>query len=168
MCPREAHFQKGKEPKVILNETRRLRWLGGDHKRCVARRIIVMQKPLSLPHVAALPPNSIEQPLQNLNVEMAGGMNSRCIKGPMEKNSGNFLTEPHTPVPKPTGDVNISLFGTSLFAYVMLNALRSVTTVPSEKLSCRMEASSVLTCRTYAPTDEGRIKMAMTLPQVSG
>jgi hypothetical protein len=40
------------------------------NKRCVARCIIVMQKPLSVPLVVPFPPNCITQPLQNLHVEM--------------------------------------------------------------------------------------------------
>jgi len=79
--PLVAHFQSREEPKVTRSEIRRLRWLGDDrnaflgeellhNKRCVARCIIVMQKPLSLPLVAPFPPKCIEQPLQNLHVEM--------------------------------------------------------------------------------------------------
>jgi hypothetical protein len=37
----------------------------------------VMQKPLSLPHAAPLPPNCIAQPLQNLHVEMTSNTPSR-------------------------------------------------------------------------------------------
>jgi len=40
------------------------------NKRRVARCVIVMQKPLSLPLVAPFPRNCIAQPLQNLHVEM--------------------------------------------------------------------------------------------------
>ena len=40
------------------------------NKRCVARNVIVMQKPLSLPLVPPFPLNCIAQPLQNLHVEM--------------------------------------------------------------------------------------------------
>ena len=76
-CPLEAHFQSREQPKVTRSEIRRVRWLGDDrnvflgeellhNKRCVARCVIVMQKPLSMPLVAPLPPNCIAQPLQNL------------------------------------------------------------------------------------------------------
>ena len=79
--PPEAHFQNREEPKVTRSEIRRLRWLGDDrnaflreellrNKRCVARCVIVMQKPLSLPLVAPFPLKCIGQPLQNLHVEM--------------------------------------------------------------------------------------------------
>ena len=65
--PLVAHFQSRQEPKVTPSEIRRLRWLGDDrnaflveemlyNKRCVARCVIVVQKPLSLPHVAPFPP----------------------------------------------------------------------------------------------------------------
>ena len=77
----EDHFQSREQPKVTRNEIRRLRWLGDDrnafigeeflhNKRCVARRVVVMQKPFSLPIVAPFPPNCIAQPLQNLHLEM--------------------------------------------------------------------------------------------------
>ena len=67
-CPLEAHFQSREQPKVTRSEIRRVRWLSDDrnvflgeellhNKRCVARCVIVMQKPLSLPLVAPLPPN---------------------------------------------------------------------------------------------------------------
>jgi len=80
-CPLEAHFQSREQPKVTRSEIRRVRWLGDDrnaflgeellhNKRCVARCVIVMKKPLSLPLVAPFPPNCIVQPLQNLYVEM--------------------------------------------------------------------------------------------------
>jgi hypothetical protein len=42
--------------------------------RCVARRVIVMQKPLSLPLVAPLPPNCVAQPLQKFKVEMTNNI----------------------------------------------------------------------------------------------
>jgi hypothetical protein len=47
------------------------------NKRCVARCVIVMQKPLPLPHVAPLPPNCIAQPLQNVHIEMTSNTLSR-------------------------------------------------------------------------------------------
>ena len=79
--PLEAYFQNREQPKVTRSEIQRVRWLGDDrnaflgeellhNKRCVARCVIVMQKPLSLPLVAPFPPNCIVQPLQNLYVEM--------------------------------------------------------------------------------------------------
>jgi len=80
-CPLEAHFQSREQPKITQSEIWRVRWLDDDrnaflgeellyNKQCVARCIIVMQKPLSLPLVAPFPPNCIVQPLQNLHVEM--------------------------------------------------------------------------------------------------
>jgi hypothetical protein len=59
--PLEVHFQSREQPKV-----RRVRWLGDDrnvllgeellhYKCCVARYVIVMQEPLSLPLVAPIP-----------------------------------------------------------------------------------------------------------------
>jgi hypothetical protein len=56
-CPLEAHFQSRQQLKVTRSEIRRVRWLDGwwqellHNKRCVARCIIVMQKPLSLPAI---------------------------------------------------------------------------------------------------------------------
>jgi hypothetical protein len=47
------------------------------NKRCVALCIIMMQKPLSLPIVAPLPPNCIAQPLQNVHIEMTSNSLSR-------------------------------------------------------------------------------------------
>jgi hypothetical protein len=60
-----------------------VRWLSDDrnvflgeellhNKRCVARCVIVMQKPLSLPLVTLLPPKHIAQPLQK--TEACGGV----------------------------------------------------------------------------------------------
>ena len=77
----EANFQSREQPKVTLSEIWRVRWLSGDrnaflgqellqNKRFVARCVIVIQKPLSLPIVAPFLPNCIAQPLQNLHVEM--------------------------------------------------------------------------------------------------
>jgi hypothetical protein len=54
--PCEAHFQGREQPKVTWSEIRRVRWLGDDlnaflgeellhNKRCVARRVVVMQQP---------------------------------------------------------------------------------------------------------------------------
>jgi hypothetical protein len=67
MCPLEAHFQSGEQPKGACSEIRTVRWLGDDriallgeellHKPYVARCVLVMQKPLSLPLVESLPPN---------------------------------------------------------------------------------------------------------------
>ena len=79
--PLEAHFQGREQTKVTRSEIRRERCLGDDrnvflgeellhNKRCVARCVIVMQKPLSLPLVAPFPSNCIAQPMQNLHVEM--------------------------------------------------------------------------------------------------
>ena len=80
--PPKAHFQSREQPKVTRSEIQRARWLGDDrnaflgeellhNKRCVARCVIMMQKPLSLPLGAPFPPNCIAQPLQNLHIEMA-------------------------------------------------------------------------------------------------
>jgi hypothetical protein len=44
---------------------------------CVARCVIVMQKLLSLPLVAPLPPNCISQPLQNSHVGLTSNTPSR-------------------------------------------------------------------------------------------
>jgi hypothetical protein len=84
----EVHFHNRKLPKVTRSGIRRVWWLGAERngflykkllhkKRCAARHVIVMQKPLSLPLVASLPPNCISQPLQNLQVEMTGNFLSR-------------------------------------------------------------------------------------------
>jgi hypothetical protein len=81
MRPLEANFQSREEPKVTQSEIRRVRWFGDDrnaflgeellhNKRCVARCVIVMQKPLSLQLVAPLPLNYIALLLQNSHVEM--------------------------------------------------------------------------------------------------
>jgi len=77
--PFETHFQSREDPKVTRSEIRRVWWLGDDtnaflghellhNKRCAARCVIVMQKPLSLPFVAPFPPNCIAQAfLSSLN-----------------------------------------------------------------------------------------------------
>jgi hypothetical protein len=87
------------QPEVMGCEIRRVRWLGDDRnvflgekllhkKRSVARCVIVMLKPLSLPFVAPLPPNCIAQSLQNF---CPGGTNSWCTKRSMSKNFGKCL-----------------------------------------------------------------------------
>jgi hypothetical protein len=80
-CHLEAQFQCKEQPKVIWSEIWTVQWSRVDrnvfldeeflhNKRCVARYIIVMQKPLSLPLVAPLLPNCIMQTLQNLHDEL--------------------------------------------------------------------------------------------------
>jgi hypothetical protein len=68
----ETYFQGWEQPKVTWSEIRRVWWLGDDrnaflgeellhNKRCVARCVIVMQKPLFLPFFAPFPPNCTAQ-----------------------------------------------------------------------------------------------------------
>jgi hypothetical protein len=81
MCPLEANFWSKEQSKVTLSEIQRTWWFGDDwndflngellhKKQCVAQYAIMMQKPLSLPHITPLPLNCIAQFLQNLHVEM--------------------------------------------------------------------------------------------------
>jgi hypothetical protein len=75
-CPLEANFQSMESQKSYSERDPESTvfgwWLGrkiflGEellhNKRCVARCVIAMQKPLSLPLVAPLPPNCSAQPL---------------------------------------------------------------------------------------------------------
>jgi hypothetical protein len=67
------------------------------NKRRVARCVIVMQEPLSLPLVAQLPPNCIVQHLQNLHLEMTGNALPKLYEITVRqifhvKKTGNFLT----------------------------------------------------------------------------
>jgi hypothetical protein len=50
------------------------------NKQCVARCVIVMQKPLSMPLVAPISPNCIAQPLQNLHVEMTSNTPVQAVR----------------------------------------------------------------------------------------
>jgi len=74
-------FRAGKSQKSLGVRSGGVRWLGDDrnaflgkellhNKGGVARCVIVMQKPLSLPLVASFHPKCIAQPLQTLHVEM--------------------------------------------------------------------------------------------------
>jgi hypothetical protein len=76
-CLLDSHFQRREQPKVTPSNIRIVRCLGDDrnvflgeellnNKGCMARCVIVMQKPLSLPLVRPLPPDCISQSLQNL------------------------------------------------------------------------------------------------------
>jgi hypothetical protein len=63
----------------------------------------MMQKQLSLPFVAPIPPNYITQPLQNIHIEMTDNTLSRQYEREVNqtaevKNSGNFLTANFIPL----------------------------------------------------------------------
>jgi hypothetical protein len=87
MCPLEAYFQSWEQPKVTWSKNWRV-WRLDDNRYvslgkellhnnwCVAKCIIVMQKPLSL----SLPPNHIAQLLQNLHIQMSMNTVSRKYK----------------------------------------------------------------------------------------
>jgi hypothetical protein len=73
ICPRIVQWL-GNHRKVFLDEELL------HNKWCVARCIIVMHKPLSLPLTFLLSPNCIAQRLQNLHVKMASIVLSKRYK----------------------------------------------------------------------------------------